>query len=529
MRRHWWGQCWPWRGSKDRELPTFWHSNLLQEAGVLTLLLLLFAASGAAALAELRRRYIAVYLAEAEKVELTLSDQLQQAREELIQFSQLPGPLRNGQTARLLTDFSELYQLNPQLRITRIIKRLPGSQVFRGFSLSRSPLVGYLQQSRSTTVFSPLLRGFEDSRASIYIALPDPAGLLLGRLNLEALQRLLQRFSSTAQTPVLLVARDGSVLLSSDPTLYIPAFPLDGAWQQQVVAEPLVLEGRRWIPIVTPASSVGAAIVTLVPTERLADEQRMILVLLLSASLASGILVALKSLRMRRRFIQPIAELADHMRRLEASGPAQATPTAGVWPETPASFAELDTIQTAFAAMVQAIRQREQQLRRLASCDALTGLLNRRALLEQLETLLAHPEWRGGGEGLALLFCDLDLFKEINDNLGHAAGDRVLRTVVERIRACIRSGDLAARMGGDEIVVVLRSIPDLEAAMAIAETVCRAIAEPITTAELHIEVTASIGVTMAKPEESVDALIARADVAMYGAKQAGRNRVTRLA
>ncbi len=158
MRRHWWGQRWPWRGSKDRELPTFWHSNLLQEAGVLILLLLLFAASGAAALAELRRRYIAVYRAEAEKVELTLSDQLQQAREELIQFSQLPGPLRNGQTARLLTDFSELYQLNSQLRITRIIKRLPGSQVFRGFSLSRSPLVGYLQQSRSTTVFSPLLR-----------------------------------------------------------------------------------------------------------------------------------------------------------------------------------------------------------------------------------------------------------------------------------------------------------------------------------------------------------------------------------
>ena len=111
----------------------------------------------------------------------------------------------------------------------------------------------------------------------------------------------------------------------------------------------------------------------------------------------------------------------------------------------------------------------ERELLQRATIDELTGLLSRRALLEQVETLLAEPHQRRIGEGMALLFCDLDRFKEINDTLGHGTGDLVLCTVAERIRQCTRSGDLAARMGGDEMVVVLRAVPDTDAAMAIAE------------------------------------------------------------
>lgn len=658
MSTHPWPWGWPWQGRKSGALPTFWHSNLIQEAGVLGLLLLLLTASGVLALGELRRRYIAIYQSEARKVELILADQLQQAREQLIRFSDLPAPQRNAQTAILLTDFSELYQLNGQLAIAAIIKRLPGSQVFTGFSLSRSPLVGYLRQSHSAGSFSPLLRGFEDSRASIYIALPDANGFLLGRFSLESLQEFLRQFSSTARTPVLLVARDGSVLLSSDPTLLIPAFPLDGAWQQQVVREPLDLAGQRWIPIVTPASTVGAAIVTLVPTKQLADEQRLIVLVLLAASVGSGVLVVIKSLRTRRLMIQPIADLADHMRTLEAGAPdALSSITQAQAPPLQASFAELATIQSAFLAMAEAIHEREQLLRlsekqhRLladnaldviticdptgrptyispsiskvrgwsvaeamalpmeehlkpegrafaiqalqeteramreglplpsfrvemeqshkngswlwtdvtstcivdasgtyigtllvyrdiserkhlehellhrASTDELTGLLNRRALLEQLEALLAHPHCRRSNEQLALVFCDLDHFKEINDTLGHAAGDLVLRSVAERIHHCIRSGDLAARMGGDELIVVLRAIPNLESALTLAQKLLDTISQPIAAGEVNARITASIGVTLAQPTEDVDALLSRADVAMYEAKQAGRNRV----
>ena len=167
----------------------------------------------------------------------------------------------------------------------------------------------------------------------------------------------------------------------------------------------------------------------------------------------------------------------------------------------------------------------EQELHRRATIDHLTGLLNRRELLEQLEWLSGRTGHRRHGEGLAVLFCDLDLFKDINDSLGHNAGDMVLRTVAERILHSIRHSDLAGRLGGDEMVVVLDSVPDLNAAAVIAQKIRGAIAEPITTAELHASITASIGVTVARPEEGMDALMARADIAMYKAKQAGRNQV----
>lgn len=178
--------------------------------------------------------------------------------------------------------------------------------------------------------------------------------------------------------------------------------------------------------------------------------------------------------------------------------------------------------------LIDAVVAAEQELRLRASTDELTGLLNRRELLAQLEALLLQSEGRRSGERLALLFCDLDLFKEINDSLGHAAGDLVLCSVADRIRSAIRGDDLVGRMGGDEMVVVLRSVADLDAAVAIAESIGAAICQPISGATREIVITASIGVTLARPEEDVDALMSRADVAMYAAKQAGRAQVIRL-
>ena len=507
---------------KQHRLPTFWQSNLIQETQVLILLILVFAASGGWALTELRKRYIAVYLAEAKKIELALSEQLRQAKVQLAHFSELTESQRNTQTAKLLADFSDLYEVDPRLRITRIIKSLPQSQVFPGFTLNHSALAGYLLQTPSATDFSPLLRGFEDSRASIYIAHKRPGGLLLGRMSLESLQRFLRQSSAASQTPVLLIPRDGSVLLTSNTSLRIPTFPIQESPPSQVVREPLSFAGENWIPILTSAHSAGATIVTLVPTKKLADEQSAIVMLLVIAGIGSGTLVALKTLRMRRQISQPIAELAESMRNLQ-SGVTDGEPEIPI-----ASVSELETIQLAFQAMAREIREREQQLRLRATVDELTGLLTRRELLEQLQELLNHPERNSPGAGLAVLFSDLDRFKEINDSLGHAAGDLVLRSVAERIRKVIHSNDLAARMGGDEMVVVLRSVADLDAAVAVAETIAAAISRPIHGEELETMITASIGVALAKPAEAVDALFARADIAMYQAKQAGRARVIRI-
>lgn len=499
-----------------RPLPTFWQRNLAQELAVLVLLLLLFATSSAVAMAQLRQRYLAIAAAEAEKVEMRLNERLQRARQQLRLFVRLGQGENRRAMAELMSDFSDLYQLNQDLQVTEVIRLRPTSQVFPQFSLSRSPLATYLRQQGSAADFSPLLRGFEDGRPSIYIAIPQSGGLLLGRVNLESLQRFLQQFSGTVGTPVLLVARDGSVLLSSHEGLRIPAFALDPRWQRQVIRPAMPIGPQNWIPIITPARSVGAAIVTLVPTQPLAEEQRLILLLLLVASSGSIALITLKNLHMRRLFIRPIASLAQRMHTLKC-GAMEAEPTR----KTPA-FAELSALESAFEAMAVAIQEREQKLQQRANFDDLTGLLNRRELLDRLESLLNASRRRHGDE-LGLLFLDLDLFKQINDSLGHAAGDTVLRTVAERIRHRLRTDDLAGRMGGDEIVVVLQGLADLRAAIAIAETLAAAIKQPIHGSDFEITITASLGVTLARPGEGLDDLMARADMAMYEAKQGERH------
>ena len=144
--------------------------------------------------------------------------------------------------------------------------------------------------------------------------------------------------------------------------------------------------------------------------------------------------------------------------------------------------------------------------------------------LNRIETLGAQT--RRSGHELAVLFCDLDHFKEINDIHGHAAGDEVLRVTASRLREVLRtSDDLAARIGGDELLVVLHGVRDMDDAVSIAEKLRAAAAQPVSTATGPVTATLSIGVTLAHPDESTDELVARADTAMYQAKQSGRNRV----
>lgn len=164
------------------------------------------------------------------------------------------------------------------------------------------------------------------------------------------------------------------------------------------------------------------------------------------------------------------------------------------------------------------------QLRILAHTDALTGLQNRRAFLETAERelhrarRLAHP--------LALITFDIDHFKQINDTYGHAAGDKVLQAIAERCRQQVRSIDLVGRFGGEEFAVLLVEA-DLSEALDVAERlrICL-LTEPIVVGDYQIAATASFGVvTLTDGATEIDALLRRADVALYAAKRSGRNRV----
>lgn len=163
------------------------------------------------------------------------------------------------------------------------------------------------------------------------------------------------------------------------------------------------------------------------------------------------------------------------------------------------------------------------ELDRRARYDDLTGLLNRQEILDQMAAASGHLR-RTGSES-AVLFCDVDRFKDLNDHHGHALGDAVLQEIARRIDDSVRSGDLTARIGGDEFLVLLDGVHGLDDALAIAEKIRAEVARAVDIDGEVMSTSLSIGVGLAREGESVDQLVARADEAMFRAKACGRNRV----
>jgi len=171
---------------------------------------------------------------------------------------------------------------------------------------------------------------------------------------------------------------------------------------------------------------------------------------------------------------------------------------------------------------VTARKHAEIQLAHQALHDELTGLPNRLLLIDHLNQACARAERAGTYVGV--LFLDLDDFKEVNDSLGHVAGDHVLAEVAARLRRCLRETDTAARIGGDEFVVVCEDLCDPAEASLVADRIDRALAVPLTAGANQIQVTASIGVATAAVGAHPDDLLRGADTAMYQAKTNGKSR-----
>ncbi|MGI9116167.1 MAG: diguanylate cyclase domain-containing protein [Gaiellales bacterium] len=160
-----------------------------------------------------------------------------------------------------------------------------------------------------------------------------------------------------------------------------------------------------------------------------------------------------------------------------------------------------------------------EQLEQRATYDDLTGVMKRDPALDRLQHAI---ESRRAGEGdVAVLFVDVDGFKAVNDTQGHLAGDAHLQAIAERMERTVRDTDLVARMGGDEFLIVLDGVHRLDEATAIADKLRGACAAPTETSAGAVAATLSIGVALREPDETLGDLIARADQAMYRAKQAG--------
>ena len=169
-------------------------------------------------------------------------------------------------------------------------------------------------------------------------------------------------------------------------------------------------------------------------------------------------------------------------------------------------------------------REAEEQIHQLAYYDALTNLPNRRLLLDRLNQSIVQAKRHQ--RAVAVMFLDLDRFKIINDTLGHDAGDELLKEVAIRLNACVRSGDTVSRQGGDEFVIVLAEVAQQADVALVADKIIDTLAKPVAFNGQQLQVTTSIGIAMFPSNGTDDAqeLMKKADIAMYAAKEAGRNR-----
>lgn len=185
-------------------------------------------------------------------------------------------------------------------------------------------------------------------------------------------------------------------------------------------------------------------------------------------------------------------------------------------------FANYLAVAMTNAALHRALRRSEASLREQATHDPLTGLANRVLAGQRLEEALTNH----GNDYVGLLFCDLDGFKLVNDRYGHEAGDHLLQQVASRLRASTRDGDLPARFGGDEFLVVLDGVSGVDEVAALAETVLRSLDSPFAVAGRSVRVSASIGGAVgARGEASASAMLRDADAAMFIAKDRGPGQI----
>ena len=170
---------------------------------------------------------------------------------------------------------------------------------------------------------------------------------------------------------------------------------------------------------------------------------------------------------------------------------------------------------------IRALRGKALDLHRRMDTDAFTGLVNHARIL----TILKQEIAKAGGRPVSVIIADVDVFKSINDAYGHLIGDKVLQGITGRLRSAARSGDVVGRYGGDEFLIVLKDTPARTARVIAERMRARVGDEPFDFDGRAVRVTLSVGVATARAADGDEALIARADAALYRAKRAGRNRV----
>jgi diguanylate cyclase len=172
--------------------------------------------------------------------------------------------------------------------------------------------------------------------------------------------------------------------------------------------------------------------------------------------------------------------------------------------------------------LLHSVARLDGQLLRMATVDSLTDLPNRKTFTESVERAIESA--RRGRSQLAVIFMDIDDFKQVNDSLGHSAGDVVLKAFARRLQDCVRNSDTVSRLGGDEFVILVENLTSIRSAEEVAAKVLSRMREPLSADGMRMQITPSIGIALYPSDgASSETLLRNADTAMYSAKRAGRN------
>ncbi len=274
--------------------------------------------------------------------------------------------------------------------------------------------------------------------------------------------------------------------------------------------DPLVARIRQRLGAVDLELAVGSARDI---TRLSATASRLAHMVLVIAAAGTALLV-LGFFTFDHWLLRPISMLAAALKAEGAGRPVQALPRDRA--------AETRALAEAFEEMRNEIRLRQARLDFLAHHDPLTSLPNRILFRDRLQHAVERA--RRHGQRVGLLFLDLDRFKQINDSLGHEAGDQLLQGAAERLARCVRHIDTVARLGGDEFAVLVEDVEQMQQLVVVAQKILRAFEAPFAVMGRQLRVTTSIGIAIAPADgDDVDTLIKNADAAMYHSKERGPN------
>ena len=340
---------------------------------------IVFFIGGYITLSKANESYFQLHIKDGDKVHLSLTNQLNEAKSKLESFELVAKQIQNEDLENIFPEYSDIYSIDNTFKVKKIYKSSKGNKVFVGFSFYGGSLIEYFNISKNGGSFSDIMRGKEDNKPSIYYLCKYKEELFLGRIDLSYVQSFLEKYSQLSGNPVLFMAKDGFVMVASNPELNIHSLDLKKWNSQSSIGKTIVAGGKDWIPIFSEEGTLGVKVAVLIQNEFPIELRNLFFVYLLAIILGLIFLGILKNYQLKAFVLSPIQKLNKKILELE-----RGKHSASNGNET-YRFEELNSIHLRFTEMAKAIESREKSLHESKKIIG-ENLGQRNLLIRELET-----------------------------------------------------------------------------------------------------------------------------------------------